>query len=816
MRERFLVNPVRLRRRLDPASMPFATTAEVEPLQGTVGQPRALAAIEFGLSVQNPGYNLFIAGASGSGRSSTIQDFLARFARERPLPDDWAYVHNFDHPDRPRAIRLPAGRGRTFAQDMDGFVKAARRQITRVFETEGYDQRRHELMSQVGERRDRVLEELNAFARERGFRIQTAPNGIIALPVADGRPIPPEAIERMPEAQRAQLERHGSEVQEQVAGAFRKLNQLERETVERVRELDAEVALFAVDPLLHDLRGRYADLTEVLEHLERLRADIPEHLADFRQPVDGPSSPATQLEAMLRDDHDGSYRVNAVVANGTSLGAPVVIERNPTYYNLLGRVEYRASFGTMVTDFRNIRPGALHRANGGFLVLEAEELLRNPFAWEALKRALRWREIRIENLGEQLSVVPTASLTPQPIPLDVKVVLLGSLSLYHLLHALDQDFPKLFKVKADFAPDMEWSDEHVRNYAAFVSRCVREGGLLHFDASAVARLIEYSARERDDQEKLTARLIEISDLVTEASFWASRAGHETVEGGDVGRAIAEKRYRSDLLEERIQDMIRKGTIAIEAAGARVGQVNGLSVIELGDRRFGIPSRVSSSVSVGRGTLVSIEREIELSGPIHSKGFLILSGYLAQTYGQESPLAVRATLTFEQSYEEVDGDSASSTELYALLSAISGLPLPQSVAVTGSVDQHGNVQAVGGVTAKVEGFFEVCRAAGLTGDQGVLIPASNVRHLMLDDEVVEAVRGGRFHVWAVSTIDEGIEVLFDRTAGERGPEGMFPEGSVHRLVADRLREYAERQREFSGSPEESRNGHELGPAGRRSP
>jgi lon-related putative ATP-dependent protease len=509
--------------------------------------------------------------------------------------------------------------------------------------------------------------------------------------------------------------------------------------------------------------------------------------------------------AAARPSDHTRFRVNVFVDQGGTEGAPVVVERNPTYYNLSGRIEYRATFGAMATDFREIKAGALHRANGGFLVLEALDVLRHPFAWEALKRALRAGESRIENLGEEFSAVPSASLRPEPIPLDVKVILLGPPVLYHLLYQLDADFRELFKVKVEFAPELDWTAAHQREYARFVSRWVRENGLRHLDRAAVARVIEYGGRLRESQRKLSTRLLDVCDVVSEASFWAERHEHPLVEAADVELAVRKKEYRSSLIEERIQELIRDGTIVIETDGARVGQLNGLSILDLGDHAFGRPCRVSARVSLGRGRVESIEREIELSGPIHSKGFMILSGYLASTYAQEWPLALAASLTFEQSYDEIEGDSASSTELYALLSALSGLPLEQGIAVTGSVDQHGNIQAVGGVNRKVEGFYATCKARGLTGRQGVIIPAANVHNLMLDEEVVAAVSDGLFHVWAVRTIDEGIELLTDRAAGRRRDDGSYPASSVHGLVATRLAAYAHQLRAFADTAP-SADGH----------
>lgn len=785
------VAPAALRRRLDPASLPFESTAEVEPLVALIGQPRVLEAISFGVEIDGFGYNLFLAGAPGSGRMETIRDYLAQFAPTRLPADDWVYVHDFSQPQHPHAIRLPPGRARELAADMDDLIVAARRHIGMAFDSEGYEERRRQALSEVGRQRDTVLAEMRRFASEHSFALEATPAGLVAVPVLGDRPLSPDDIRLLTPERQAELERNGRQVQEAVEAGLRRLHQLDREAAEQARRVDREIAAFAIDPLLQALREKHGELPDVLAHLDRVRGDIVDNIADFRPR--GPAAPGPGLpwEAGAAEDRADRYRVNVLVDNAGLNGAPVVFEPNPTYYNLVGRVEYRGVFGTLVTDFRQIRAGALHRANGGFLLLEAAEVLRNPLSWEALKRSVRARQLRIESLGEQLSAIPTTSVAPEPIPLDVKVVLIGTSTLFHLLHAVDEDFGELFKVKVDFAPDMDWTEEHVHSYAAFISRRVRQAGLKHFDRAAVARVVEHGARLRDHQRKLSTRLLEIGDLVTEASFWAGKADRELVRAEDVDRAVAQRNGRSNLVEERLQELVAERTIRIETEGRRVGQVNSLEVLDLGDYRFGLPSRVTARVSMGRGTVESIEREIELSGPIHSKGFLILTGYLAGQYGQEWPLALRATLTFEQSYEGVDGDSASSAELYALLSALADLPLTQEIAVTGSVDQHGEVQAVGGVTDKIEGFFRVCRARGLTGHQGVAIPAANVANLMLSDEVVRAVDEGRFHVWAVRTIDEGVELLTGRPAGERLEDGTYPPDTVHRLVQDRLRRYAER-------------------------
>ncbi len=804
----FAIAPERLRRRVDPDQLP-ASTDDVPPLEGTIGQPRALDAIAFGLEIGSPGYNLFVAGPTGSGRERTVHDFLERFAPGRPAPSDWVYVYNFAQPDRPRALRLPQGHGRTLAADLDSLIEAARHDIPRAFESEDYARRRREALSELTQQRDALFDQLQTTASEQGFAIEITSSGIMTIPLKERKPLSDEEFERLPEQSRKELQQRISALQERVAATLRQVHQMQKEATERVRQLDRDVALFTVGPHLDDLRQAYAGQPEVLAYLDQVQSDLPEHLDDFRRgESEGadeglPQALLTLTPARQREDHLARYRINVFVDNDAFQGAPVIVERNPTYYNLVGRIDYRATFGALVTDFRQIKPGALQRANGGFLILQARDVLSAPFAWEVLKRALIGGEVTIENLGEQYSALPTERLQPEPIPLDVKVILLGSSEVYSLLYQLDPDFQELFKVKADFAPDMDWSEEHQRLYMAFISRRVHEEGLRHLSREAIALLIEEGARLREDQRKLSSRLRDIADVVAEANYWAGKARHDLVQAADVKQAIARRKYRSNLVEERINDLIDTGTILIDTSGAREGQVNGMAIIDLGGYAFGKPSRITARVSPGRGRVQSIEREIELSGPIHSKGFLILSGYLAGQFGQQSPLSLSATITFEQSYDEVEGDSASSTELYALLSALAGLPLRQGIAVTGSVNQHGEIQAVGSVIHKIEGFFTVCKAKGLTGEQGIIIPAANVPNLMLDEEVIDAVRADQFHVWAVRTIDEGVELLTGHPAGQRGPDGQYPEGTVHRLVEERLRSYAECLRAFaSDHPDEA--------------
>jgi lon-related putative ATP-dependent protease len=791
------LRPEELRRRLDPSSLPFRTTRDVEPLVGTIGQPRALEAIEFGLGVETHGFNLFVAGTPGTGRRTTVLDYIESRAAALPVPDDWVYVHDFAAPDRPNAIRLPPGSGPRFAEDMVELVATARREIPRAFESDDYDRRRREALAEASERQEELERELMSFAAERGFALKTGLTGVASIPLVDGNPITREDYERLDDETRERITRGGAEIEEHTALYARRLHQAAKEAARKVQELEREVALFAMAPLLQELEERYAALPEVIAHLKAVQKDMVDHLEDFR-----PEEEVQQLPAGLAlPGRFDRYGVNVLVDNSSNGGAPVVIERNPTYYNLLGRVQYRATLGVMVTDFREVKPGALHRASGGFLVLDVLDVLRHPFAWEGLTRALRSGELRVENLAEEFAGTPTTSLRPEPVPISVKVVLIGSQLAYRVLREVDDDFRELFKVKAEFSPELDWTRQHQLNYAAFVSRWVRENDLLHFDRGAVATLIEHGARLRESRAKLTARMMDISDLVSEASYWAGRAGRTVVGAADVELAIRKREYRSDLLEERIQELIDEGTLVIGTTGSRVGEVNGLAVIDLGDHAFGRPTRVSARVSIGRGSIDSIEREIKLSGPIHSKGFLILSGYLQSTYGQEVPLALAATLTFEQSYDEIEGDSASAAELVALVSALAELPLDQGIAMTGSVDQHGRIQAVGGVNHKIEGFYATCKAQGLTGAQGVVVPATNVRNLMLEPEVVEAVRAGQFHVWAVRTVDEALALLGGVRAGARRKDGTFAPDTVHGRAEARLTEYAERMRRATTPPED---------------
>ncbi len=814
-----------LRREVDLSELSFTSTAELNHLEGIIGQERATRAVEFGLNIQAKGFNIFALGPAGAGRTTTIRRYLQQVAVSRPVPDDWVYVYNFDDPDAPKALRLPAGRAAQLRKRMEELLRDVAQQLPQVFETEQYQEHRSQLIRQYQRQREEILEQVKQFAQAHGFLILETPMGLALAPMGqDRKPLPPDQYEALPPPVKAQLEAAREEVEKVLEKAMRQVYELEKELRRKLSEMDKRVAEAALEYLFDDERREFADLPDVVAWMDACRQDMVENIHLVRQVLaaaaqmkgEGGAPPVLPLRHW-EDSPLARYTVNVIVDNSKLGGAPVVYEPNPTVINLIGKQEYKVRFGALVTDFTMLRPGALHRANGGYLVLNIADVLRQPMAWEVLKRCLKTGEIVIEDIPQQLGLgfFPTAGLRPQPIPLDVKVVLIGEPWYYYLLYSLDEDFAELFKVRADFSPDMPWTQEHVEQIARFVHTICEEEQLPHFTLPAVGEIISYAGRLADSKKKLSARFGLLADIVREAAYWARVNQHDVVRAEDVRRAIEERVYRSRMLEERIQELIQDNVIYIDTEGQVVGQVNGLSVIMLGDYTFGRPNRITARVYLGQSGVINIEREAKLSGRIHDKGVLILSGFLAGRYAQDKPLSLSATITFEQSYEGVEGDSASSTELYALLSALSGLPLRQDIAVTGSVNQRGQIQPVGGVNEKIEGFFAVCKARGLTGTQGVIIPEANVQHLMLKQEVVDAVAEGKFHIYPVRTVDEGIEILTGVAAGKRNPDGTWPEGTVNWYVDQRLREMAMRLRQFGRErkpekKEEEEEGQERSP------
>jgi len=788
-----------LYRQCDLSALPFASTAELEDLNEFVGQDRALEAVRFGTGIRRQGFNLFLLGPAGMGKFATVRTFLEKKAADEPTPEEWCYVNNFDQPERPRALKLPPGRGVRFREDMERLLENLRSAIPSAFESESYTARKHVIEQEVKERQEKALEEVQRQAGDKGIALLRTPTGIALAPMKKGAIVSPQEFEQLPPSEHEEIQVAMSELQDQLQAVLRQMPRIEQEGREKLRDLNHEVAIFAVGHLIDALRKKYDDLPDIVRFLDTVQEDITESVDEFLAPGENPL--AALMGVSLPYAAKGTaffrrYQVNVLVDHSGKSGAPVVYEDHPTYQNIVGQTEYIAHLGALSTDFNLIRPGALHKANGGYLILDAHRLLVQPYAWEALKRSLRSSQIRIESLGQMLSLVTAGSLEPEPIPLNVKIALVGERFLYYLLSSLDSEFDELFKVAADFEEYMDRSSESLLLYARLIGTIGRHENLLPFARAAVGRVIEQSSREAGDSEKLLTHRRTLADLLREADYWARQASRAVVDVEDVQRAIDAQIHRSDRVRERLLEETLRGTLLIDTEGARIGQVNGLSVINLGHFAFGRPSRITARVRLGKGEVVDIEREVELSGPIHSKGVLILAGFLGARYASDHPLSLSASLVFEQSYGQIEGDSASSAELYALLSALAGLPIKQSLAVTGSVNQHGEVQAIGGVNEKIEGFFDLCRARGSNGGQGVIIPASNVRHLMLRRDVVEAVKAGKFAVYPVATVDQGIEVLTGVAAGERDSFGRFPEGTVNQRVEARVIELAEKRMALS--------------------
>jgi predicted ATP-dependent protease len=789
----------RLRWTCDPGQLEFETTDELAELEGTIGQERALRAIDFGLGMSECGFNLYISGEAGTGRTSSIMNLLKIRAREEATPNDWCYVFNFKAPDNPMAFALKAGMGCQLEKDMQELLNLVRADIPKALESKEYESNKSAIIQENQERNNAIFSELEKEALEKGFSLQRTVSGLVMVPQKEGRNFTQEEYDALPTGEQEKLDTVGNDLKGKLADVISQIRENEKAVKESLSQLDRNLGLSAVGHHIVPLKEKYREFGRVIEYLDLVQEDILLNLEDFKGAPQQPSIPGLKLPVQTPSFE--RYVVNLLVDNCGMAGAPVVFEANPTYNNLFGRIDHVMQMGGVATtNFTLIKAGSLHRANGGYLVVNARDVLLSPFAWDALKRCIRNSEIRIEDVLEQYRIITMISLKPEPVPLQAKIIMIGSPMIYYLLFYMEPDYRKFFKVKADFDSKVARTPEVLKDYALFVSTHCRKEGLLPFDKSAVAGILECSARMVEDQEKFSTQFMEVADLIREADYWARKQGSTTVTGACVRQAIEEKVYRSNRIEERMQELFEEGTLMVDTTGSVVGQVNGLSVISLADYTFGRPSRVTARIYMGRGGMVNIEREVKLSGPIHDKGVLILTGYLGGKFAHDKPLSFSASLCFEQNYEGIEGDSASSTELYALLSALSGLPLKQGIAVTGSVNQLGMVQPIGGVNFKIEGFFAVCKAKGLTGEQGVIIPRSNLRNLMLREDVAEAVKAGTFHIWSIETIDQGIEILTGVPAGEMRDDGSYPEGSVNQLVDSRLRTMLENMKKFSAAPD----------------
>jgi lon-related putative ATP-dependent protease len=792
-----------LRWHCDPHTLGFNSTDELDDLDEVLGQQRALESLRLGVRMNQKGYNVYALGPHGLHKHRIVERFLREQAAAEQASADWCYVNNFDEPNQPRALQLPAGRGGQLKRDMDHVVDELRDALRAAFEGEEYRTRRQMLEEELKERQEKAISEVEEDARSRGVALRRTPMGFTFAPMRDGKALSSQDFEQLPEQERERIQGEVEELQKKLQKVMRQVPSWVKEIREKLQKLNEETASYGIGHLFDQLEERYRDLPDVVDYVQRVRQDVVHNVEGIVGEEGGGEQDPQQaavaaLRAKSREEQTRRYRVNLLVDHAGAEGAPVVYEDTPTFDRLLGRIDHRAEMGALTTDFHLVRGGALHRANGGYLMLDVRKVLGRPLVYESLKRALHAREVRVEPPSRALGILSTQTLEPAPIPLDVKVVLVGERTLYYLLSELDPEFQDLFKIAADFDERVDRNADHHRTYARLVATMARREGLRAFDSGAVAKVLERAARLAGDASKLSTQLEGIADLLREADHWSRENGHELVRASDVSRAIEGREYRMGRVRERIHEEIGRGTILIDTEGHRTGQINALSVISLGSTAFGRPNRITARVRLGRGEVLDIEREVELGGAIHSKGVMILSGYLGARYAADRPLSLSATLVFEQSYGGIEGDSASSAELYALLSGIAGVPIRQDFAVTGSVNQHGDVQPIGGVNEKVEGFFDVCAERGLTGTQGVLVPHANVKHLMLDRRVLEAVQEGKFQVVAVRTIDEGLEVLTGWTAGEADQQGHFPDGSFNARVAHRLGEMAEMRRQFGAS------------------
>ena len=799
-KNRWRVSPDDLYRTCQIERLPFQTTSELADVDEAPGQDRAVEAIRFGIGMAHRSYNLFAMGSEGLGRRTLVDRLLRQSASQRPTPPDWCYVFNFKTPHKPTRVPLPTGRALAFQHDMARLVEDLRTGIPAAFETDEYRSRRQELENELSTRQDLAIGTVGDHAREQKIALLRTPGGFGFAPMSGDGVMEPQQFQKLSEAEQKPIEEAIGRLQKELEAAIELIPKWRREAQRKLRELNRQITSSVVASLIEEMKATYESIPAVRDYLIAVQDDVLDHAEYFQQSKEGEAANpmalmlarAEPVEALMN-----RYAVNALVHHEATDGAPVVFEDHPTHDNLVGRIEYEARMGALVTEFTLIKGGALHRANGGYLIVEAIKLLTQPLAWEALKRALRAREIRIEPLAQALSLVSTVSLEPEPIPLDLKVVLIGPRNIYYLLHALDPEFSDLFKVLVDFDEDMNRNNESDLMYARLIATLARQHAIRPLDRTAVGRLIEHASRSADDSDKLSLEIARLSDLMLEANHLADAQGNGVMSAVHVQAAIDGQARRGSRISDRLREETLRGRLLIDTQGERIGQVNGLSVVQMGDQAFGKPVRITASVRLGGGQVIDIEREAQLGGPLHSKGVMILGGYLSGRYLPEHPLMLSASLVFEQSYGGVEGDSASSAELYALLSAIARVPLKQSFAVTGSVNQHGDVQPIGGVNDKIEGFFWLCQERGLTGEQGVIIPASNVRNLMLHHEVVAAVQAGRFHVHAVSRIDEGLELLTGLPAGERGVGGAFPPRSLNGLIEARLEQLAERLRPQTG-------------------
>lgn len=786
-----------LYRKCDAAKFGFTTTADLEERLSALGQDRAICAVELGINIKSRGYNLFCLGPEGTGKTSLVKRILEKEGKERKTPDDWAYVYNFDEPHKPTAINFPAGEASGFAKAMDEFATFVELDLPEVVKNELYEEQLKSIRDKYQEKRNDYIKVLQKKAKGKKVSLLHMPMGVVVAPMKNGEIISPDVFDALSDEEKDEIMADLNAMQEEIAIHQDNAPQWEEKQSEEIKKLQEKLVKDAIKKPLDEIKKNNKGNKKVADYLKTVQNYILENITTYVPNYDQDSKPQTedepvagllsQLKGQQEEDRFAKFKVNVVVKNVPESGAPIVLLDHPTQGNLVGKVERIQQFGALITDFSLIKGGALHRANGGFLLIDARKLLLQPYSWDSLKRALASKEIKIEAPSEDTSF-STISLDPQPIPLDVKVVMTGDAELYDLLSERDPDFTDYFKVEADFGGVIDRTEENEIEYAKLIGSLSKKKNLRSLNKQAVAKIIEYSSRLADDTEKLTAHVASIGDLLKEADYWARKSKASQIGKNHIEQAIKSQIYRADRINRAMLEQIDKGTILMDVKGERVGQINGLVVYNFTRNSFGKPARITTQVRLGRGEFINIEREVEMSGPIHSKGVLILQALISNRFAKHSPLSLSASIVFEQSYGGVDGDSASSTEYYCMLSAIANLPIKQSIAVTGSINQFGEIQPIGGVNEKIEGFFEVCKYNGLTGTQGVIIPRTNVVNLMLREDVVEAVENGLFHIYAIDTVDDGIELLTGMPAGKADKHGHFPKGTVNYLVQQNLDEY----------------------------
>ncbi len=782
--------PEALYKRCDPEMFTFDTTEDLEGFPGTIGQEKALKALDFGLSMDSSGFNIFALGESGTGKMTTIMTTLKEKAAKEKVPQDWCYVHNFKDPDTSIAIALEPGNGAIFAKEMEDLIKTLRIEIPKAFESKEYEMQKNKIIEEFQQKQSEYFSRLDEEAKTRGFTVKRGPTGVLIVPVKEnGELLSKEEFEALDENARKKMEETGRMFQEKLNDIVRVLRDADKLVRDMLVKLERMIALDLVGPLIEVMKTKYRENEKISKYLDDVKEEMLSHLDEFRTQEEQPS-PLPFLKMAKQEPSFVKYTVNVIVNNSESKGAPIVFESNPTYLNLFGRLEYKVSYGMATTDFTMIKAGALHKANGGYLIIDTMDLFRNPFSYDALKRALKNKEIRIEDILEQYRMLSTTGLKPEAIPLNTKVVLMGNPYIYYLLYSFDEESRDLFKVKADFDSRMDRTPETMNQYARFIAQAQRDEKLLAFDRTGVAGIIEMSSRFADHQNKLSVKFSTIMDLLRESHYWAKKADSNVVKAEHVTKAVEEKILRVNRVEERMREMTLEDTIIVDTSGSKIGQVNGLAVLDFGDYSFGKPSRITAKTFAGKAGIVNIERETKMSGKIHEKAILIISSYLGSKYAAKNPISLSASITFEQLYEMIEGDSATCAELYSLLSSISGVPLKQSFAVTGSMDQNGDVQPIGGVNEKIEGFFQLCKMRGLDGTHGVIIPKRNARHLVLARDVVNAATEGMFSIYTIEKMEEGLEILTGMSAGELQEDGTYPEGTINHLVAKRLTEIGE--------------------------